>query len=1124
MSESFEGRPGSAGVAPERAGGSGSSREAPPLDQSCSRCGHATPARAKFCPECGQAVAARAHVAAGPGAQTPAYLAEKMLSARGAIEGERKLVTVLFADLRGSLELLVDRDPEEARALLDPVVERMTEAVHRYEGTVNQILGDGIMAIFGAPLAHEDHALRACYAAVRMQEAVHAYADELRRRQGVPVQIRVGLNSGEVVVGSISNDFHVEYTAVGPSTHLAARMEQLAQPGTTLLTAATLRLVEGLVEVKPLGAVPVKGLAEPIEVFELTGIGPTRSRLNAAAFRGLTPFVGRQRERRLIEETLAAAGRGRGAAVALVGEAGVGKSRLARECVEELRLAGWLVLEGSAVSYGQGTPFSPVIEILRSYFALEARDDAARVREKVTAKMLGLDPALASSTPAILALLDVARADASWEGLDPPQRRQRTLEALRRICVRESRVQPLLVVLEDLQWVDSETHALLSHLLDGLPTVRAAMWLAYRPDFRERWGGHPHCTEVVLGPLERASTDALLDALLGVDGGLAPLKRLLGERTGGNPFFLEESARSLAELGVLEGVPGAYRLVRELPDVQIPPSVHGVLAARIDRLDPEDKWILQCASVVGTTVPFGILQAVVNVDEADLRPRLARLERAGFLDQTRLFPEPEWVFRHGLTHDVAYQGLLHDRRRGLHAIVADVIEAQQGDQQAMPVERLALHAFHGEQWERALRYLRQAGTKAAARSAYLEAASAFTQAEQAMRHLPVSRETREQSVDLALELRNALFIAGDLSKMFEPLRSAETIADQLGDDVRRGRVAAVLANSRWAIGDFAGAVSAGVRTREIAEVLDDPGLRAVADQYLGQAYHALGDYDAAITHLRRAVTALQGGLTQRYVGMPSPPAIFSRSWLVWCLGECGEVVEARRSVREALHIAEESGQLYSVAQAAFSEGILHYFKGELAESAAVLERARGHCEAGNLRLTRAMTEVYLGRVYSLVGQAPEAISVLDRARQTCEVIQFRYCHVLAEIWSSQALILGGRLAEARRRADVSLELARAHGARGLEARALRVVGELLASGPAPDLAASEKHYGDAMAIAETLGLRPLLSRCRVGLAAVYARSGRRDQAREALTAAAAEFARMEMIRWRERSERALAGL
>jgi class 3 adenylate cyclase/tetratricopeptide (TPR) repeat protein len=1084
-------------------------------------CGHRTPPFAKFCPECGLPLTARPDAAA---ARTPAHLAEKIRSARAVVEGERKLVTVLFADLRGSLELLADHDPEDARALLDPVLDRMMEAVHRYEGTVNKILGDGIMAIFGAPLAHEDHALRACYAALRMQRAVHAYAEELRRRQGVPVQIRVGLNSGEVVVGAIGSDFQVEYTAVGSNTHLAARMEQLAQPGTTLLTAATLRLVEGLVTVKALGPVPVKGLAEPMEVFELTGTGPTRSRLHAAAARGLAPLVGRDEPRQRIEATFAAAAAGRGAAVALVGEAGVGKSRLARECVATLRQAGWLVLEAAAVSYGQGTPFFPVVEILRAYFGVDPGDDAAAVRDKVTAKVLGLDRALATSLPALLALLDVEGADAGWDVSDPPERRQRTLDALRRICVRESRVQPLLVVMEDLHWVDSETHALLSHLLDGVTSVRAGMLLTYRPEFLDRWAGHRDCLELTLGPLEDVGASALLDALLGPGRELAAMKQLLVDRTGGNPFFLEESVRSLVELGVIAGEPGACRLARPLAEAPIPPSIHAVLAARIDRLDPEDKWILQCAAVVGPTVTQAILEGIVQMPEPELRQRLGRLEHAGFLQEASLFPEPEWAFRHGLTCDVAYQGLLHERRRALHTAVADAIEARYGDQPNLPVERVALHAFHGEQWPRALRYLRQAGAKAAARSAYREAAAHLAQAQAVLPHLPVTRETLEQGVDLALELRNALFIAGELPQMFEPLRKAQAIAEQLGDDVRRGRVSAVLVNSRWAVGEHAAAVDEGQRTLAIADKLDDPALRAVANQYLGQAHHALGDYARAVGHLRSAVEALTGDLARRRVGMPSPPAVFSRTWLVWCLGERGEFPEARQRSRENVEFAEASAQLYSMAQAQFGQGILCYFKGDLAESVAVLEAVRGHCEAGNLRLTRAMTELYLGRVYSLVGRVPDAIGVLDRSRTTCEGIQFAYCHVLATIWFSQALILAGRLAEARQHAETSLALARAQRARGLEARALRVLGELLASGDSPDVTASERFYGEAMTLAERLSLRPLVSRCRVGLAAVYGRTGRKAEARAALGTAAAEFGRMEMTRWRERAERALAEL
>src|SRR4051812_33888964 len=397
----------------------------------CAQCGTELPAGAKFCPECGQPAGAPAQPV--PESYTPRHLAERILTSRAALEGERKQVTVLFADLKGSMELLADRDPEEARAILDPVLERMMDAVHHYEGTVNQVMGDGIMALFGAPLAHEDHAVRACYAALRMQESVKQYAEDVRRREGLAIQIRVGINSGEVVVRSIGSDLHMDYTAVGQTTHLAARMEQMALAGSTLLAPDTLRLAEGYVQVTALGPMLVKGLSAPVEVYELVGAGTARSRLQAAAAQGLTRFVGRDTELATLHQTLERAGGGHGQVVALVGEPGVGKSRLVWEFTRSHRTQGWLVLESGSVSYGKATSYLPVIDLLKSYCGIEDRDDPRRIREKLTGKLLTLDPALQPTLAAFLALLDVPVDDAQWEALDPPQRRQRTLDACKRL-------------------------------------------------------------------------------------------------------------------------------------------------------------------------------------------------------------------------------------------------------------------------------------------------------------------------------------------------------------------------------------------------------------------------------------------------------------------------------------------------------------------------------------------------------------------------------------------------------------------------------------------------------------------------------------------------------------------
>ena len=607
------------------------------------------------------------------------------------------------------MELLADRDPEEARRLLDPVLEHMMAAVHHYEGTVNQVMGDGIMALFGAPLAHEDHAVRACYAALRMQERVTRYADEIQRSHGVPVQIRVGLNSGDVVVRSIGSDLHMDYTAVGQTTHLAARMEQMAKPGSTLLTPQTLRLAEGYVRVRSLGPVPVRGLVEPVEVFELLDAAPLRTRLQVSAARGLTRFIGREAEMDQLRAALERARSGHGQVVAVVGEPGVGKSRLMLELVHSHRTRDWLVLESSAVSYGKTASLMPVVELMRSYLGVEDRDDGRRVRERLTGKLLTLDEAFRPELPALQALLGLPADDAAWVKLGAEQQRQRVLDAVRRVLLRESQAQPLLLVLEDLQWIDADTQAFLESLVESLPSYRLLLLVNYRPEHRHGWGGKTYYGQVRLDPLPPASADALVEVLLGADPELTSLRSLLIARAQGNPFFLEESVRALAETGVFAGERGAYRLARAAPVVQLPGTVQAILAARIDRLPPEEKSLLQSASVVGKDVPLAQLRAISGLAEDVLARGLTHLQSAEFIYEARLFPEVEFTFKHALTHEVAYASLLHERQRALHAQIVDAIEGLYPNALAEHRDRLVHHAFRGGLWSKAVTYLRDLG-------------------------------------------------------------------------------------------------------------------------------------------------------------------------------------------------------------------------------------------------------------------------------------------------------------------------------------------------------------------------------------------------------------------------------
>jgi len=601
--------------------------------------------------------------------------------------------------------------------------------------------------------------VRACYAALRMQEAVSAYAAELLRAEGLSVQIRVGVHSGEVVVRSIGSDLRMDYSAIGQTTHLAARMEQTARPGTTLVTAGTLALAEGYVQARSLGPVPVKGLDAPVEVYELTGAERVRSRLQAAAARGLSRFVGRDTEVELIRRALEQARQGRGQVVAVVGEAGVGKSRLFFEFTRSHRLQGWLVLESSSVSYGRASAYLPIAELLQRYFQVEAADDSQRVRERVIGKVLALDEQLRETIPPILSLLGALPEDDPFRTLGPTLRRGQIMSALKQLVLRESQRQPLCVIFEDMHWVDPESQAALDYLVEMLPGRPVLLLVNYRPEYEDRWISKTYHTRLRVDPLPPESADALLAALLGDAPAMGPLKALLKERTGGNPLFLEESVRALAEAGALGGPRGAHHLNRDLGALDVPPTVQALLAARIDRLPPEDKHLLQAAAVIGTDVPLALLRGLVEVDDDGLSRGLARLQAGELLYETRLFPESEYTFKHALIHDVAYQSLLQDQRRALHRRVGELIEARQAGRAGELAETLAGHYEHGEVWPAAARQHRLAALRAKERFAYASGVRACERAIEIAERVGGLADEREQSLVL---LGDLLSLMGDL--------------------------------------------------------------------------------------------------------------------------------------------------------------------------------------------------------------------------------------------------------------------------------------------------------------------------------------------------------------------------
>jgi len=1097
------------------------------LDVLCPSCRTAVPADKNFCGHCGHPltrVEAPAGPALPPESYTPRHLAERILSSRAALEGERKQVTVLFADMRGSLEMMVDRDPEEARRLLDPIVSAMMHAVHQHEGTVNQVLGDGIMALFGAPLAHEDHAVRACLAALEIQEAVAEIATSLGSRLGIDLRVRIGLNSGEVVVRSIGSDLRMDYTAVGQTTHLAGRMEQMARPGTIWLTTATRRLAGAYVEANPLGATAVRGIADPVEIFELIGRGRARTRLQASQSRGLTAFVGRESELAELRRASDRAASGHGQIVAVVGEPGIGKSRLVAEFVGTHTGPEWLVFTAATISHGHPAAFLPLIALLRAYFELSDDMAGERVRGAVMDRLRKVDPALESVAQPILALLNAAPEDPEWAALEPMRRRRRTFEAVVRLLVRQSQLRHLCLVVEDLQWLDPESQAWLDRLVESLPAAHILLILTYRPEYQHAWSSRSYYAQIPIYPLPGPAAEQLLADLLGRGRDLAPVKAQLIERTEGNPLFLEEGVWNLVETEALLGERGAYRLAGARAALPVPPSVQAVLAARIDRLPSEHKRLLQCASVIGKDVPLTLLELLTELEGPALREAISRLQAAEFIYELTLFPSPAYTFRHALTHEVAYGSLLSDRRKSLDARLVEEIERLHAGRLDEYIERLAHHAFRGEAWDKAIRYCREAGARAFARSAHRIAVEFFERALAALRHVPASRATLEQGVDVRLDLRYSLMPLGEFQRVRDYLSEAGDLARSCHDQKRLGLVSAFLTNYFLLMGQLDDAVTNGQRAVEIADETGDLAIATLANAYLGLTHYTRGDFRQAVVVARRNVAALTGRWMFERFGSASLPSVYSRTCLAWSLAELGEFGEAAHVAAEGLEIAEQSAHSFSLIYALLGVGTVALRRGDQGAAVAALDRALKLCVEGEIPLLFSLVAISLISAYARSGRAADALRVIeDGSRLAASIgdpVESRWrAGALSEVY-----LHAGQAQEALSLARRNVEQRKTLRTRGYEAWALWLLGDVATAQEPVEAEEAESSYRAALLIAEDLGMRPLIARCHLGLGALLGTVGQPDRALAELEQARELFHELAMADDAGRAEARIAAV
>jgi class 3 adenylate cyclase/tetratricopeptide (TPR) repeat protein len=1069
----------------------------------CAVCGTELPPAAKFCPECAHPVSAPASAggARDAGARTTA--------AAAAPEGERKLVTVLFADLKGSMELIADRDPEEARKLLDPVVEHMCEAVEKYGGTVSQVMGDGILALFGAPVSWEDHAVRACHAALSMQDLVRHYGDDMQRAFGVPVQIRIGLNSGEVVLNVSGRGLYMSYIAVGQTVHIAARMEQMAKPGSVLATAETVRLAEGYIEARTIGPVSVKGIERPIEVAEISRLSARRSRFDRAPARAMTPFMGRDLELQQLLEAFDQVAADRAGRIAIVvGEAGIGKSRLVHEFLRAIARKDALALDGGAAPYSSGAGYRPGVHILRQYFNIADTDDVKVVQEKVAGRIVALDGDSNTVGVPLLALLRALPLNHRFFDVPVNERRQRVFGALMWLGRRMAADRPLVLAYEDLQWVTSDTRDFLDAFARETPTSTLAL-LTYRSDYDAGWLMNRGHLEIRLDGLAPAATRRIITDLLGGDKSLAALVEALPRQSGGNPLFIEEYVRSMVESGELVGQPGRYRVGARRDAVAIPPTVRAVLAARIDRLARADKHVLQTLAAVGEVATIALLERVSDVPTEELRKSLRRLERAGLLVERTDRELLAYEFKHSLTQAVAYETLLHQRRRDLHlAILAALRDTREFDV-------LARHAEQGEAWELALTYLREAG-RVTAQLGGFEAVSYYERALRVLERLPRSAQSLETAFDLHCDLRNALVPLGQHHRLLEILKAAERLAKEIGDERRLAQVYSFLSNYYGNVGHSDLALEAGERSLVLGERVGAIDLLLVGNMSAGEIYRTLGDYPKARHHLMRAAALIDPRAEQENAGQVGLPAVRARSHLAWTLAELGDFPGARLVAAEAMRVADASNHAYSICHACLGLGGTRVRQGEFDASIGVL--GRGFAMSEQVPLLRPPIAADLGLAYARCGRIAEGLSHLDAAVESATKMG-RFSRLpLLLVKCGEIHLLAGDPDEATRLATAALRLAIEQKERGNEVYAKHLLAEISAQrSDAP--AEAERYYYEALALANELGMRPLAAHGHAGLARLHARGPETATGREHRVSAAAMYRDMAMWFWLERLER-----
>ncbi len=915
------------------------------FELSCPECGTNNRAENKFCDACGYDLRTPEEISpvdySKPQSYTPKFLADKILTTRSSIEGERKFVTVLFADVANFTSIAEMLDPEEVHQIMDGCFKILMDEIHRYEGTINQFTGDGVMALFGAPVAHEDHAQRACYAALSIQKAIKEYGEKVKKDLGVVFKMRIGLNSGPVIVGSIGDDLRMDYTAVGDTTNLASRMESTAMPGNILVARKTFKLARDFFEFESLGKVELKGKEKSLEAFKLLKAGEVETRIGAAVARGLTRFVGRKNSMAALREALEEAKSGSGQVVGIVGEAGVGKSRILLEFKNSLPQNKYAYLEGRCLHFGGSMSYLPFLDILRSYFDIKEGDQVTIIKKKMADKIATLDEKLENALPPLMELLSLKVEDEDFRKLEPQQKREKTFEAIRNLLIRISQEMHIVLAVEDMHWIDNTSQEFLNYLIGSLASTHILLVLLYRPEYTHQWGSKSYYRKIGLNQLTTQSSAELVQAIL--EGGeVSPeIRELILNRTSGNPLYMEELTHSLLENGSIQKKDHQFVLSGRASDIQIPDTIQGIIAARMDRLEDNLKRTMQVASVIGRDFAFRILQTITGLRE-ELKAYLLNLQGLEFIYEKSLFPELEYIFKHALTQEVAYKSLLHKRRKEIHRKIGNAIEQIYTERLEEFYEILAYHFVKGEIWDKALTYLHHAGGRAMQKSAYVEAMAHLRKGLELLHTLPETTERAE--LELALQFDLAASLCVSKGWIAPEVEQAYSRALELCRQVGETQTLIPVLQGLRRLYALRGEQGDGQRARELGEQLltlaqgqNDTVLLQEAHWAFGQTLFFLGELNSARTHLEKSSVfytpqSLSSQASRDAAGTQIACLVFTGGAL-WALGYPDQALEASN---EALSLAHKLSHPFTLAFAFWGMAQLNQYRREVQ---ATLERA-----------------------------------------------------------------------------------------------------------------------------------------------------------------------------------------